>query len=137
MTSKHLRTRAGAAITLVTLLLGTATGGFADQSAVKLENLMRTDLDVAADLEIIVSRVEIGPNLSLPSHYHPGEEFIYVLDGSATLWQKGQPDVVLKAGDVYRIPLEQIHTAITGETSTTAIVFRVHRKGEPERIPAE
>ena len=101
---------------------------------VKVENLLRTELEVSGELEVIMSLVEIGANASLPRHHHPGEEFIYVLEGSSTLWQKGKADTLLKAGDAYRIPLEQVHTAITGAESTRAIVFRVHRKGMPDRI---
>ena len=130
------------AITLFTL--GIAAGFLANQVTVadtkppvKLETLMRSDLEVANGLEIIISRVEIGPNLSLPKHYHPGEEFIYALEGSASVWQLDKPQLVLNPGDVYKIPMEQVHTAITAEQPVTAIVFRVHRKGEPERIPVE
>ena len=106
-------------------------------SAVTLENLLKSSLESSPDLEVMVSLVEIGPELTLPKHYHPGEEFIYVLEGSATLWLKDQPDVLLEAGQVAKVPLEQVHTAITGDQPVKAVVFRVHKKGQPERIPAE
>jgi quercetin dioxygenase-like cupin family protein len=77
------------------------------------------------------------PNISLPKHWHPGEEFAYVLEGSVTLWQKGKDDIVGKAGDVVKIPLKQVHTAITTDQGATLLVFRVHEQGEPERIPVE
>ena len=106
-------------------------------SPVTLENLLKSSLESSPDLEVMVSLVEIGPELTLPKHYHPGEEFIYVLEGSATLWLKDQPDVLLEAGQVAKVPLEQVHTAITGDQPVKAVVFRVHKKGQPERIPAE
>ena len=106
-------------------------------SPVRLENLLKSSLESSSDLEVMVSLVEIGPELTLPKHYHPGEEFIYVLEGSATLWLKDQPDVLLEAGQVAKVPLEQVHTAITGDQPVKAVVFRVHKKGQPERIPAE
>ena len=87
--------------------------------------------------EVIVSRVQIPANTSLQKHWHPGEEFIYVLKGSAILWQKDKEDIQVKEGDVFKIPLEQIHTAITGDEGVTALVFRVHEKGKPERVKAE
>ena len=124
------------------LLLGFVTGGVPSgrayaADAVMIENLMRAESQVAEGVEIIVSVVEIGPNFSLPKHYHPGEEYVYVLEGSATLWLKGKPDVTMQAGDLFKIPFEQVHTAMTSDSSAKALVFRVHRKGEPERIPAE
>ena len=106
-------------------------------SPVKLENLFKSSLESSSDLEVIVSLVEIGPNVTLPKHYHPGEEFIYALEGSATLWLRDQPDVHLKAGQVAKVPLEQVHTAVTGDQPVKALVFRVHKKGQPERIPVE
>lgn len=104
---------------------------------VQVDNLLRSESQVAEGVEIIVSRIEIGPGFTLPRHYHPGEEFVYVLEGEAKLWQEGQPDLVLYAGEVYKIPLGQVHTAITGDSPAKAIVFRVHRKGEPDRIPVD
>ena len=104
---------------------------------VRIENLLRSELEVVDGAEVIVSVVEIGPNFSLPKHYHPGEEFVYLLNGTATLWQQGKPDVVLNAGEVYKIPLEQVHTAMTSDSSATALVFRVHKKGAPDRVPVE
>lgn len=115
--------------------------GFAGASsaadAVRIENLLRADSRVAEGVEVIVSVVEIGPGLTLPKHYHPGEEYVYVLEGTAIVWQQGKPDVTLGAGEIYRIPLKQVHTAVTGDSSAKAIVFRVHEKGAPDRIPVE
>lgn len=114
-----------------------AAGIAAAADPVKVDNLMRSDSRVADGIEIIVSVIEIEPGFTLPKHYHPGEEFVYLLEGSATVWQQGKPDVVLHAGEVFKVPLEQVHTAMTSESSARAVVFRVHRKGSPDRIPAE
>ena len=106
-------------------------------SGPKLETLLKTVLEGVDDTEIIVSRVTIPPNTSLPRHWHPGEEFAYILKGSITLWQKGKDDIVGKQGDVVKVPLEQIHTAITNDEGATILVFRVHEQGKPERNPVE
>ena len=103
---------------------------------VSIENLLRADSQLANDIEVIVSRVEIGPNFSLPKHYHPGEEYVYMLEGTSTVWQQGKPDTKLVAGDIFKIPFEQVHTAMTSDDSAKALIFRVHKKGQPDRIPA-
>ena len=36
--------------------------------------------------------------------------------------------------DVVKVPLKQIHTAVTKEEAVTLLVFRVHEQGMPERI---
>jgi quercetin dioxygenase-like cupin family protein len=100
----------------------------------KLENLMKATLERVKDTEVIVSRVTIGPNTTLPKHWHPGEEFAYIIEGEVTLWQKGKADTVGKAGDAIQVPLKQIHTAISGPKGAVILVFRVHESGKPERV---
>jgi quercetin dioxygenase-like cupin family protein len=106
-------------------------------SGLKLENLLRAQLESVDGTEVIVSRVTMPPNTSLPKHWHPGEEFGYVLEGSVVLWQDGKDDIVAKKGDVVKVPLKQVHTAITRDEGATILVFRVHEQGEPERVPIE
>ena len=109
------------------ILAGTIPG-------LKIDNLMTAQLELVEGTEVVVSRVEIPPHTTLPKHWHPGEEFVYVLEGSEILWQKDKPDVHLKKGDVFKVPLRQIHTAKTGEEGATILVFRVHEKGQPVRV---
>lgn len=47
---------------------------------------------------------------------------------------KGKPNVQLKQGDIFKVPFKQVHTAKTDEKGTKLLVFRVHKKGEPERV---
>ncbi len=112
------------------ILAGTIQG-------LKIDNIMTSQLELVEGLEIVVSHVEIPANTTLPKHWHPGEEFIYVLEGSAVLWQKDKSDTHLKKGDVFKVPLEQIHTAKTGEEGATILVFRVHEIGQPVRVNVE
>ena len=106
-------------------------------SQLKLENLMSTPLESAANTEVIVSRVSIPPNTTLPKHWHPGEEFAYIMQGSVTLWQKGKNDILGKAGEVVKVPLKQIHTAKTADEGAVILVFRVHETGKPERVKVD
>jgi quercetin dioxygenase-like cupin family protein len=112
-------------------------GTAADTPGPKLETLLRSVLQGVADTEVIMSRVTLPPNTTLPKHWHPGEEFAYILEGSVTLWQDGKENIRLEAGEVAQVPLEQVHTAITGDEGVTILVFRIHEQGQPERIPVE
>jgi quercetin dioxygenase-like cupin family protein len=99
-----------------------------------LETLLSTQLEGIEGTEVIVSRVVIPPNASLPKHWHPGEEFAYVLEGSAIVRREGEADVAASKGDIVKIPLKQIHTAVTTDQGATILVFRVHELGKPERV---
>ena len=106
-------------------------------SKLKLETLLKSQLEGFDGGEIIVSRVSLPPHTSLPKHWHPGEEFAYILEGSITLWQDGKENIGGKVGDVIKVPLKQVHTAITQDEGATILVFRVHEQGKPERVPVE
>lgn len=103
----------------------------------KLETLMKEKLEGLPGTEVILSKVEIPPNTTLPRHWHPGEEFVYVQAGSVILWQEGKAETVFSAGDAAKVPLKQVHTAITGNEGVSLVVFRVHEHGKPERVIVE
>ena len=102
-----------------------------------LETLLSTQLEGVEGTEVIVSRVVMPPNTALPQHWHPGEEFAYVLNGSTILRRDGKPDLTVLEGELVKIPLKEIHSAVTTEQGATILVFRVHEHGKPERILVE
>lgn len=95
---------------------------------------LREPITISDDLEVIISDVVIPPNATVPAHFHPGEEFLYVIEGSAVHVESDKEDQILKAGDAYVIPPEAVHAPRGGPDGARAIVFRVHKKGEPERV---
>ena len=99
--------------------------------------MLRAPVSSVEGREVIISDVVIPPGAQVPRHFHPGEEFLYVIEGSAVHVQEGQEDVILKAGDSYVIPPRAVHSPYAGEEGARAIVFRVHTAGEPERTLVE
>ncbi len=99
--------------------------------------VLRAPITLADGLEVIISDVVIPPGATVPRHYHPGEEFLYLIEGSALHVEKGQADRLLKAGDAYVIPPRAEHAPRGGPEGARAVVFRVHVRDEPERILVE
>ena len=97
------------------------------------ENLLRESIAGVEGKEVIVTRVSFPPHTELPWHWHPGEEFFYVIKGSVTLKRRGESDVPAVEGDAQKIAPEVIHTGLTGEQGAELVIFRVHAAGEPER----
>lgn len=95
---------------------------------------LRSAITAAPGLEVIISDVVIPPNATVPRHYHPGEEFVHVIEGSAVHVEEGKPDRLYKAGESFVIPPMAIHAPRGGPDGARAIVFRVHKAGQPERI---
>jgi len=94
-------------------------------------DLQRHDLS-AQGREVIQARVEIDPGVTSPRHTHPGEEIIYVLEGSLEYQVEGKPPVTLKAGEVLFIPAGTIHAAKNvGSGNAAELATYVVEKGKP------
>ena len=124
-------------LVLVALMSACPTIGYTAEPGVALpvraENLLRESIAGVEGKEVIVSRVSFPPHTVLPWHWHPGEEFFYVIEGSVTLRRRGESDVPAVEGDAQKIAPEIIHTGRTGEQGAELVIFRVHAAGEPER----
>jgi quercetin dioxygenase-like cupin family protein len=82
--------------------------------------------------EVIQVRVELAPGVASPKHTHPGEEIIYVLEGSLEYEVEGKPPVTLKAGDVLFIPAGTVHAAKNvGSGSGAELATYIVEKGKP------
>ena len=103
----------------------------AQQPGIKRTDLQRHDLSVPGR-EVIQVRVELAPGVAFPKHSHPGEEIIYVLEGSLEYEVEGKPPVTLKAGDVLFIPAGTIHSAKNGGSVNGAeLATYIVDKGKP------
>jgi quercetin dioxygenase-like cupin family protein len=103
----------------------------AQQAGIKRTDLQRHDLS-APGREAIQVRVDIGPGELAPRHKHPGEEIIYVLEGTLEYAVEGKPPVTLKAGDVLFIPYGTFHSAKNvGTVNAAELATYVAEKGQP------
>ncbi|MGC2824442.1 MAG: cupin domain-containing protein [Pseudolabrys sp.] len=125
-----------AQMTAITTVLMIATGSVmpaaqTPQAGTKRTDLQRHDLSVPGR-EAIQVRVDIGPGEVAPRHRHPGEEIIYVLEGSLAYEVEGKPPVTLKAGDVLFIPYGTVHSARNvGTVNAAELATYVVEKGKP------
>ena len=65
----------------------------------KRTQLSRQDLSIPG-WEEIQMRVDLDPGHTVANHRHPGEEIIYVVEGTIEYDLEGKPPATLKAGDV-------------------------------------
>jgi quercetin dioxygenase-like cupin family protein len=102
----------------------------------KIPGLTRTDLQ-CQDLsvpgrEVIQNRVEIAPEAPAIRHWHPGEEIIYVLEGTLEYEIDGQPPTRVSAGEALMVPAEAVHAVRNvGEGNATELATYVVEKGRP------
>jgi quercetin dioxygenase-like cupin family protein len=82
----------------------------AQQAGIKRTDLQRHDLS-SPGREVVQVRVDFAPGAAFGKHWHPGEEIVYVLEGSLDYQIEGKPPVTLEAGDVLFIPARTVHAA--------------------------
>jgi quercetin dioxygenase-like cupin family protein len=107
------------------------------QPGFKRTDLQRHDLS-ASGREVVQVRIDIAPGSAFPRHAHPGEEIIYVLEGSLQYVVEGQSPVTLKAGDVLFVPAGAIHSAKNvGSDNAAELATYVVEKGKPLLVLAQ
>jgi quercetin dioxygenase-like cupin family protein len=101
------------------------------QAGTKRTDLQRHDLSVPGR-EVVQVRVDFDPGYVSPRHTHPGEEIVYVLEGTLEYQVEGKPPTTLKAGDVLLIPAGTIHAARNvGSGNGAELATYVVEKGKP------
>jgi quercetin dioxygenase-like cupin family protein len=134
----HVRT----ARILAAAVLVLASGSAQQAARAQVPGLERTDLqrhDLSAPgREVIQARVEIAPGTPFVKHSHPGEEIIYVLEGSLEYQVEDQPPVTLKASDVLFIPAGTVHAARNvGTVPGAELATYIVEKGKPLFVPVK
>src|SRR5687768_7600473 len=103
----------------------------AQQTGSKRTDLQRHDLS-APGREVIQVRVDFDPGYASPRHTHPGEEIVYVLEGTLEYEIEGQPRATVKPGDVLFVPAGTIHAAKNvGSGNGAELATYVVEKGKP------
>ena len=94
-------------------------------------DLQQQDLSVPGR-EVVQARVDLGPNAPLVKHTHPGEEIIYILEGSLEYQVDGQPPKTYNAGDALTVPAGVIHAVRNlGSGNAAELATYVVEKGKP------
>jgi quercetin dioxygenase-like cupin family protein len=123
-------------IVLAAVLAFTATSATQIAAADQPTTSRRTELS-QHDLSIpgweeVQLRVDIDPGKTAPNHRHPGEEIIYVIEGTLEYTLEGKPPVRLKAGEVLFVPAGVVHKATNvGTTNGAELGTYVVPKGKP------
>ncbi len=126
-----------AIVTLLIVFFSVLLSTRAGQSGVKRTDLQRHDLSIPGR-EVVQVRVDIAPGVLAPGHSHPGEEIVYVIEGSLEYEVEGRPPVTVKAGEVLFIPAGAVHSARNvSKTNGAELATYLVEKGKPLVVPAE
>jgi quercetin dioxygenase-like cupin family protein len=120
----------------------TDTGSYPKPTVQTAPGLSRTDLQredlSVAGREMVQSRVDIGPEAPYVRHTHPGEEIIYILEGTLEYQIEDEAPVIYKAGDALTVPAGAVHAVRNaGDTNAAELATYVVEKGKPLLTLAE
>ena len=129
--------RAMAAVAVLLACGWTLHTAWAQQPAISRTDLQRHDLS-ARGREVIQVRVELAPGVAFGKHWHPGEEIIYMIEGSLQYQIEDKPPVTLKAGEVLFVPARTVHAARNvGSVPGAELATYIVEKGEPLLVPVK
>ncbi len=111
----------------------------AQQPPPKTTVLQRINLTGIEGKEGVIVLAEITPGTVGGKHYHPGHEFVYILEGSLILEIEGKSPVTYKAGETWYLPPKQVHYSknVSATAPVKALVFSILDKGQPLSVPVK
>lgn len=128
-TNSNFRSNTITILSFFALLISGAVS--AQQSGIKRTDLQKHDLSVAG-YETIQAKIDFDAHSAFGKHSHPGEEVIYVLEGSLEYEVEGKGLVTLKAGEVLFIPAGIVHAARNNTNAKASeLATYVVEKGKP------
>jgi quercetin dioxygenase-like cupin family protein len=104
--------------------------------------LFRTDIQHSAlsvpGRVMSQNRVDIGPEAPFVRHFHPGEEIIYVLEGTLEYTLDGQDPITVEAGEGLTVPAETVHAVRNvGNGPASELATYVVAKDKPFLVVVE
>jgi quercetin dioxygenase-like cupin family protein len=103
----------------------------AQQAGTRRADLQRYDLSIPGR-EVVQVRVDFDPGYVAPKHRHPGEEIVYVIEGTLVYYVEGRAPATYRAGEVLTIPAGTIHWAENvGKDNGAELATYIVEKGKP------
>jgi quercetin dioxygenase-like cupin family protein len=77
----------------------------------------------------------MAPQVNSGLHTHPGFDAAYLLEGSLTVLERGQPDKPIRPGESWHVPPASVHEVKIGGQTTKVLAMYVVEKGKPLATP--
>src|SRR5215475_13112248 len=101
--------------------------------------ILRKPMSGLEGKEVVVFLADIPPGGVAGIHYHPGDEAIYMLQGSLVFEPDKEKPFELKAGEITFNPAKHIHKATNQNPSEPAKILNcmIAEKGQPLAFPVQ
>ncbi len=105
----------------------------------KITALLKTTLAGTEGKEVSIAHISAPPGFVTAKHLHPGQVFLYVLEGAVTIEMEGDAPLKLGPGDVFEEPPGRSMVAknLSSTHGAEIVVFQIGDKGKPLTVEAE
>ncbi len=105
----------------------------------KVTSLLKTTLAGMEGKEVSIVHISAPPGFVTAKHFHPGQVFIYVLEGAVTIEMEGDAPLKLGPGDVFQEPpgKSMVGKNLSSTHGAKLVVFQIGDKGKPLTVEAE
>ena len=89
--------------------------------------------------EVIIAHLNAPPGFVSSKHFHPGQVFIYVLEGAVTIEMEGDAPLKLGPGDVFQETpgRPMVGRNLSSTHGFKVVVFQIGDTGKPLMVKAE
>jgi quercetin dioxygenase-like cupin family protein len=120
------------AVLVVTAIAATTAWSQATTPPFQNKRYFTTPLEKDTAREVSMQSVTMPPGAGNQFHRHPGDQWTAVQEGEVTFTVKGQPPLVLKAGDSNYVPRGTVHRQQNlTDKPARYIEMRIFDKGKP------
>ncbi len=105
----------------------------------KITSLIKTKLVGVEGKEVNIVHISVPPGFATERHFHPGQLFLYVLEGSVTIEMEGDAPLKLGPGDVVEEPpgRPMVGKNLSSTHGAKLLVFQIGEKGKPLTVKAK
>ena len=132
------------------VLAGTIAAGMATSQGLRAQEqqepvpkqkttpLLKTTLAGMEGKEVIIVHISAPPGFVTAQHFHPGQVFVYVLEGAVTIEMEGDAPLKLGPGDVFQEPSgrSMVGKNLSSTHGAEFVVFQIGDKGKPLMVKA-
>ena len=105
----------------------------------KITALLKTTMAGMEGKVVSIAHVSAPPGFVTAKHFHPGQVFIYVLEGAVTIEMEGDAPLKLGPGDVFQEPpgRSMVGKNLSSTHGARLLVFQIGDKGKPLTVEVE
>lgn len=129
------------AVSIVSMALGAIGATYVSAQAPQITRteILRKPMSGLDNKEVVVFVADVPPGGVASTHYHPGDEAIYMLQGALRFEPDQEAAFDLKAGQITFNPAKHVHKATNMSATEPAKVLNcmIAEKGEPLAVPVK